>query len=217
MTAAHCGNIPYVVIGGHDQNNPDECAEVLRVVKTVAHPQYDDWTTENDVAVLELERVSAYAPVRAALYQSELAEGRTVTVAGWGTTQEGGSTSSVLRKVNVPVSNQADCYSAYDIVGAMRDTVICAGLEDGGKDSCQGDSGGPLFVPSSSGDGFEIAGIVSFGIGCARPGYAGVYTKVSAFNDWVCNQMGGCAPPTPSAPTSPTTKNPTPAPTAPAT
>jgi len=58
--------------------------------------------------------------------------------------------------------------------------MICAG--EGGKDSCQGDSGGPMMCER---DGMNyLCGIVSWGLGCARPNYPGVYTEVSYFHDW---------------------------------
>jgi secreted trypsin-like serine protease len=66
--------------------------------------------------------------------------------------------------------------------------MLCAGEE--GKDSCQGDSGGGLLVYDAvGGDGgvasYRVAGVVSFGIGCALAQYPGVYTKVENYRDWV--------------------------------
>ena len=55
--------------------------------------------------------------------------------------------------------------------------MICAGT--GGKDSCQGDSGGPLVDEKG-----YLIGIVSWGQGCAREGYPGVYTETSYFVEW---------------------------------
>ena len=58
--------------------------------------------------------------------------------------------------------------------------MICAGLDPGGSDSCQGNSGGPLTRGPDNG---ILTGIVSWGIGCARPNLFGVYTRVSEPDD----------------------------------
>ena len=50
-----------------------------------------------------------------------------------------------------------------------------------GQDACAGDSGGPFVLIKgqniSKGQHYLI-GVVSYGRGCARPEYPGVYTKV---------------------------------------
>ena len=52
--------------------------------------------------------------------------------------------------------------------------MVAAG--ERGKDSCQGDSGGPLVRPSVTS---TQVGIVSYGLGCARARFPGVYTEVN--------------------------------------
>ena len=66
----------------------------------------------------------------------------------------------------------------------LPDTILCAGLEAGGKDACQGDSGGGLLHQGDQG-AWTQEGIVSAGIGCARRGVPGLYTRVSSYLDWI--------------------------------
>jgi len=100
-------------------------------------------------------------------------------VAGWGALTEGGSSPVVLYKVDVPHVSDASCRGSYG-QNAIADSMICAG--EGGKDSCQGDSGGPMMC--ERGGVNYLCGIVSWGLGCAREGYPGVYTEVSYFDEW---------------------------------
>ncbi len=51
-------------------------------------------------------------------------------------------------------------------------------------DTCQGDSGGPLMMFTSSNQ-WVLVGLTSFGDGCARPAYSGVYTRVAAYENWI--------------------------------
>ncbi|GBP15044.1 Serine proteinase stubble [Eumeta japonica] len=57
----------------------------------------------------------------------------------------------------------------------------------------RGDSGGPLIVERKSDKRFQIIGVVSWGNGCARVGYPGVYTRVTKFLKWIReNTQDGC-------------------------
>ena len=49
----------------------------------------------------------------------------------------------------------------------------------------QGDSGGPLIYQDRISGRFQLYGITSWGDGCGEKGKPGVYTRVSAFSDWI--------------------------------
>lgn len=103
----------------------------------------------------------------------------TFTIAGWGATREGGAQQRYLMKATVPFVSDSTCNSYYggEIIPAEE---ICAGYTSGGVDTCQGDSGGPMFRRDANNAWIQV-GIVSWGYGCARPYYPGVYTQVSYF------------------------------------
>ena len=103
-------------------------------------------------------------------------------MSGWGTTEEDGRVSDVLKltQQTILASNDAACLRGSQD-SPVPNSKMCAYKE--GTDSCQGDSGGPLVVRE---DGrWTIVGVVSYGIGCARSGYAGVYARVNNYLDWI--------------------------------
>ena len=148
------------------------------------HPRYNDRTKEYDIAMVELESEVEFndymKPVCLPTSSSNFRDGTMCTVTGFGTIREGGPQATTLMKANVPIVSRQKCSQNY---GRISDLKICAGYDQGRIDSCQGDSGGPLVCPQN-GKAY-LAGVVSYGIGCARPGYPGVYANVQAFLTWI--------------------------------
>lgn len=107
-----------------------------------------------------------------------------LTVIGFGATYEGDYYgSNILQQVNINAVPHDTCNTQYN-GEIIEDVMFCAGVPEGGKDSCQGDSGGPI-VDST---GTQI-GVVSWGYGCARPGFPGVYSRISGVSDWIQEQV----------------------------
>ncbi|KAG8433486.1 hypothetical protein GDO86_017679 [Hymenochirus boettgeri] len=99
-----------------------------------------------------------------------------------------------LQKVEIPIMDHTKCNDLYNTANLppqnyIKWDMICAGYEKGEKDACQGDSGGPLVC--SNGDSWILAGVVSWGIGCAVPNRPGVYTSVSAYSSWIQSFIPG--------------------------
>ena len=115
-----------------------------------------------------------------------LSPGTPVTIAGWGATGEDGPVINTLQEVDVEVTEPRKCQETYlRLAGAkIGENILCAGIEEGGKDSCQGDSGGPLVVEMNDGT-FVLVGVISAGMGCARRDIPGIYTKVSKHIKWI--------------------------------
>ena len=187
LTAAHCvrgGTIDRVVIGLHDKSDTSH-AETFTALRAFTHPLYDDATQDYDYALVQLSGNSKYKPV--AVNGSEIAiddmHPISAITAGWGTTSEGSyALPDKLQKVSVNLVSQQTCNVGY--TGKITERMICAGYAEGGKDSCQGDSGGPLLVAGLNGQAV-LAGVVSWGYGCARPKLYGVYSKVNVAFDWI--------------------------------
>jgi secreted trypsin-like serine protease len=187
VTAAHCmvgesaGGVR--VVGGRTYLNGTN-GTVSKVSKIWVNPDFKDATNGNDVAVLTLSTSMPYTPASyVSSSQTDVyAAGTTARILGWGTTSESGSSSNQLRTATVPVVADSSCGSSYGS-DFVRSDMVCAGYQSGGVDTCQGDSGGPLLV------GGVLAGITSWGEGCAEAGYPGVYTRLAAFSDLVTAQV----------------------------
>jgi len=193
VTAAHCVHDTEaadiaIVAGTHRLNA--EAPERIAVSRILVHEDYDDETYDNDIALLELEkplalgdRIRVIPLLGTGDEPTTLKPGALLTVSGWGRTQQDGEGTSALQYVDIPFVERKTCNRALAYDGAVTERMICAGVAAGGKDSCQGDSGGPL--AANTGSQPRLAGVVSWGEGCAQANKVGVYTRVSQFTGWV--------------------------------
>lgn len=195
ITAAHClqyihNTEMYVTLGDNNRqissDNPFKVSVGVEAV--VSHPKYDSMTVDNDIAMLRLSKAVEYnqavAPICLPCDMTEKTfQGSTGTVTGWGSTAALGDVSSVLQEVTLPILTTEEC-QVY-LSNAITSNMLCT--YQAGKDACQGDSGGPLAWEDVD-SLYYLAGIVSWGYGCADAESPGVYTKVSKYLPWIQEQ-----------------------------
>ncbi|XP_051985798.1 transmembrane protease serine 6 isoform X1 [Xyrauchen texanus] len=194
VSAAHCfyddrlfsPSVWTVYLGKLHLQGNSQSEEAVRVSHIHLHHYYDDETHDYDVALLRLVRpvwVGTLAhPVCLPPPTHQLEPDLLCWVTGWGALREGGAVSEVLQKVDVRLVSEDACVRSYGYTITPR--MICAGYRSGGKDACQGDSGGPLVCQEPSGRWF-LAGVVSWGRGCGRADYYGVYTRITKLTSWI--------------------------------
>ncbi|NXO09828.1 PRS56 protease, partial [Oriolus oriolus] len=198
LTAAHCfgGNRNElawtVVVGDHELGKPGAGKRAVPVRRILPHPKFNPKTFHGDLALLELAVPLAPSPtVSPVCLPSGPAEPRPGTpcyIAGWGSLYEEGPAADVVMEAQVPLLSQETCRGALG-KDLLTSAMFCAGYLSGGIDSCQGDSGGPLACQDPTSHHFVLYGITSWGDGCGERGKPGVYTRVTAFTDWLSLQM----------------------------
>ncbi|XP_005746853.1 transmembrane protease serine 9 [Pundamilia nyererei] len=165
-------------------------ALVVPIQRVIIHPAFNGTNMDHDVALLELavpapmsytiQSVCLPSPVHRFLKSAEC------YITGWGSMREGGSLTNLLQKAAVNIIDQTDCQQSYGSV--LTSNMMCAGFMAGGRDTCLGDSGGPLTCRQPSGQWF-IAGVTSWGHGCGRVGFPGVYTRVTSIRSWISTYL----------------------------
>ncbi|XP_057368076.1 phenoloxidase-activating factor 2-like [Daphnia carinata] len=202
VTAAHCvddylasSNISSVLkvrLGEYDVSVTTEqlAYEELDVSHVMVHPQFNNLSLANDIALLRFVQPARRRPhidVVCMPHPGQVSEteGTRCVVTGWGRKLEDGTHSVILKEIEVPLWDDAKCQAAlrtqFGPNFVLPPSSICAGAE--GRDACDGDGGGPL-VCEKEGQWFQV-GVVSFGIGCGRTNLPGVYTRLSAFDGWI--------------------------------
>jgi len=207
LTAAHCIEPQYVqtmfvTLGMADGMNLN-LNHPIKVEGAIVHPEYKptgEDPGQNDIALLYIADYShvnferPVAPLRVHRGPEAIESLTSVArVIGLGNTSSlGWLYDGIIREVDLPILDLARCAEKYRGVGLSQ---ICAGnIENGGIDSCQGDSGGPLMFKDKD-DLWSLAGIVSYGEGCAQKGAPGVYTRVDSFTSWIDRSMRSLAMP----------------------
>ncbi|XP_075283729.1 ovochymase-2 isoform X4 [Opisthocomus hoazin] len=198
VTAAHCFNskelyrdLWMVVTGLHDLTE-QEYRQKRSVKQYIIHPSFNKTTMDSDIALLRLAEPLEFnhyvRPVCLPAKEEAVQPSRVCVVTGWGAPGEDREKGKKLHQLEVPILVLDACQSYYvNLPSKVTERMICAGfpLEEG-KDSCTGDSGGPLVCPSEENLGFyTLHGITSWGLGCGRKSYPGVYTNVGVFVDWI--------------------------------
>ncbi|XP_042738002.1 ovochymase-2 isoform X3 [Lagopus leucura] len=198
VTAAHCfnskelfRNLWMVVTGIHDLTE-QEYRQKRSVKQYIIHPSFNKITMDSDIALLQLAEPLEFNhyvhPVCLPAKEEVVQPSSVCIVTGWGAQEEDREKNKKLHQLEVPILMLEACQTYYiNLPSRVTQRMICAGfpLEEG-KDSCTGDSGGPLVCPSKDGSGFyTLNGITSWGLGCGRKSYPGVYTNVGVFVDWI--------------------------------
>lgn len=195
LTAAHClinndnnGVQVNTWKSNLDKNKVPAHLSVIRDV--IVHEGFDIWDLSNDVGLVRMETCIPAAQKKE-FPVMQLAESDTLntlvsatplTVIGLGSLWIGGDYPKQLQKVDIPYISKSKCDDYYPY--RILDDMFCAGLPEGGKDSCQGDSGGPIFISRPNQQHLQV-GVVSWGEGCALPGYPGVYASVGYHREWI--------------------------------
>ncbi|XP_044769035.1 transmembrane protease serine 11D, partial [Neomonachus schauinslandi] len=195
LTAAHCFR---------SQSNPRQWTanfgvsitfpKQRRGVRTILiHNNYNPATHENDIAAIQLDGGVNFTKNihRVCLPEAtqNIPPGSSAYVTGWGSQEFGGNTVSDLQQARVRIISNDVCNAPTSYNGAVLPGMLCAGLPQGGVDACRGDSGGPL-VQQDSRRLWFLVGIVSWGDQCGLPDKPGVYTRVTAYRDWITKKTG---------------------------
>ncbi|XP_034563344.1 serine protease 33 [Notolabrus celidotus] len=204
LSAAHCFPNPsdvgsYAIYAGRYQLNGYNFYESSHSVRRVVIPYgYVEPHSGKDLALVELSTPVTWSdqiqPVCLPSSGTLFPGGMPCYATGWGNVRDEVPLGGIgtLQEVQVPIISQSSCQEMYRMHPTERVDIqhdmICAGFQEGGKDSCQGDSGGPLVCQMVNGTWVQ-AGVVSFGLGCAHANQPGVYARVTSYSSFITDTV----------------------------
>ncbi|XP_036604427.1 polyserase-2 [Trichosurus vulpecula] len=223
LSAAHC------VVSNGTLSPPEEFTVYLGLQTELAmfenHTQYwnvteilipDNYTEAwfgSDIALLHLSEPANLTEFVQTICLPQgnhsFPHGTSCWATGWGNIREGVMLPypGQLQELEMEIIGPSTCQCLFNYPGPFNSTIkllpgmLCAGFKEGRRDSCQGDSGGPL-VCEEAGQWF-LAGITSFGHGCARRNRPGIYTAVAAYESWIQERVTGASFPEQPKPVAP--------------
>uniref|UniRef100_A0A0N4ZEA2 Peptidase S1 domain-containing protein n=1 Tax=Parastrongyloides trichosuri TaxID=131310 RepID=A0A0N4ZEA2_PARTI len=195
LTAAHCvsdiikSNI-YVRVGDYNNLKIENEELSVEIENIVIYPSYEN-IFQNDIAILSLSKklnfTDSIKPICLPPNGFQFEEGHQCFISGFGkntsiSNENSEEYSEYLTIAPVPILNKTYCGKSNSKV-KLNENIVCAGYSSGNIDACHGDSGGPLVCMFEG--IFYLAGIVSWGEGCAEANNPGIYTAVSSFISWI--------------------------------
>ncbi|KFO23866.1 brain-specific serine protease 4 isoform X4 [Fukomys damarensis] len=200
VTAAHCfkGDLDQldlfsVLLGAWQLQNPGPRSQQVGIAWVLPHPGYS-WkeAARADIALVRLKHTIQFServlPICLPDFSVQLPPNTSCWIAGWGSISDGVPLPypQTLQKLKVPIIDSEVCSRLY-WRGAGQDAItedmLCAGYLEGKRDACMGDSGGPLMCRVNG--AWLLAGIISWGEGCAERNRPGVYTSLLVHRSWV--------------------------------
>ncbi|XP_006870199.1 PREDICTED: transmembrane protease serine 12 [Chrysochloris asiatica] len=200
LTAAHCikdSRNPVMwraVIGTNNIHVNHSDTRKIKINSIIIHPGFNLESYVNDIALFHLKKAVKYndyiQPICLPfdVFQN-LNKSTKCFISGWGRTQEEGNGTNILQEAEVHYISRSICNSETSYGGIIPNTSFCAGDEDGVFDSCRGDSGGPLMCYLPEHERFFVMGITSYGHGCGRKGFPGVYSGLSFHQKWLTEHI----------------------------
>lgn len=194
---AKCSEQYEVKLGAYKLLDLSDNIVISRAKDPIINPGYQGYEgSSGDIALLQLESPVLYTnyilPVCLPQSSVQFPAGTRCWVTGWGEVRSGEALQSpqILQELEVPLIDRDACNALFCInppddldPDPIKSDMFCAGYAEGGKDACQGDSGGPLVC--TCGGAWTLAGVVSWGEGCAQPNFPGVYTSVAHYANWI--------------------------------
>jgi secreted trypsin-like serine protease len=201
LTAAHCVSDRRGPTPATDIEIGDGVTDLERmrpgrriaVERIIVHPGWfgTDIATQVDLALIELSRPVRFSEPIALDRRRTTPRGTEGWVTGWGATNADfgdgtqpdfprdlqGATVEVLAGPGEPCGR----YGVYD-----EAEHICA-ADPGIVDTCSGDSGGPLALLRNG--QWVLSGVTSFGVGCGRPAFPGIYARVAPHVRWIARHV----------------------------